>query len=105
MVWTVPEVKTKDTTDKPNYRQAMTEAIEAAGMQVIEPNAAEFESQMQQAYRKGEKSYHVKAFKGSKDGGFLPYFHFKDSTSNQTNGSSAMHRLSILSSHRSGLGL
>ncbi|MCJ1473117.1 hypothetical protein MMC13_001768 [Lambiella insularis] len=74
MVWTVPEVKAKDTTEKPNYRQNMIDDMKAAGGHVIEPDAAEFESQVQQAYRKGEKSYHVKAFRGSKDGFlfFLP---------------------------------
>ena len=72
MVWTVPEVKAKDTIDKPNYRQIVIEAADSVGIAVIEPNAEEFESQVQQALRKGEKSYHVKAFRGSKDG---PYSH------------------------------
>ncbi|MCJ1380582.1 hypothetical protein MMC17_003690 [Xylographa soralifera] len=68
MVWTVPEVKVKDATDKPNYRRSVIEAADSVNITVIEPNAEEFESQVQQALRKGEKSYHVKAFRGSKDG-------------------------------------
>ncbi|MCJ1410686.1 hypothetical protein MMC19_004772 [Ptychographa xylographoides] len=75
MVWTVPDVKAKDVGDeKPNYRKSMTEAVEATGMRVLEPDALEFASEVQQAYRKGEKAYHVKAFRGSKDGFlfFLP---------------------------------
>ena len=68
MVWTVPEVKVKDVTDKPNYRRSVIEAAGSVDITVIEPSAEEFESQVQQALRKGEKSYHVKAFRGSKDG-------------------------------------
>ncbi|MCJ1403479.1 hypothetical protein MMC11_006702 [Xylographa trunciseda] len=68
MVWTVPEVKVKDATDKPSYRQSVIETARSVNVTVIEPNVEEFESQVQQALRKGEKSYHVKAFRGSKDG-------------------------------------
>jgi hypothetical protein len=35
---------------------------------LIEPNDAEFASATPEAHRKGEKAYHVKAFRGSKDG-------------------------------------
>ncbi|KAL6714833.1 hypothetical protein ACLMJK_007093 [Lecanora helva] len=35
---------------------------------VIEPSKDEFASQIVQAHRKGETAYHVKAFRGSKDG-------------------------------------
>ncbi|MCJ1388832.1 hypothetical protein MMC18_001682 [Xylographa bjoerkii] len=68
MVWTVPEVKVKDATDKPNYRQRVIETAESVKITVIQPSVEEFESQVRQALRKGEKSYHVKAFRGSKDG-------------------------------------
>ena len=68
IVWTVPEHKAKDPTEKPNYRQSVIEAAASVNITVIEPNAEEFESQVQQALRRGEKSYHVKAFRGSKDG-------------------------------------
>lgn len=36
--------------------------------QVVGPNAKEFVSAMPEAHRKGEKAYHVKAFRGSKEG-------------------------------------
>ncbi|MCJ1433595.1 hypothetical protein MMC27_002958 [Xylographa pallens] len=68
MVWTVPEVKVKDITEKPNYRRTVIEAAGSVNITVVEPSAEEFESQVQQALRMGEKSYHVKAFRGSKDG-------------------------------------
>lgn len=69
MVWTVPEVKAKELEEgKPNLRQTMTEAVKAAQRNVLEPDSSEFVSEVQQAYRKGEKAYHVKAFRGSKDG-------------------------------------
>ncbi|KAL8711625.1 MAG: hypothetical protein Q9220_004035 [cf. Caloplaca sp. 1 TL-2023] len=35
---------------------------------VIEPDPHDFTSQVSQAYRKGEKALHIKAFRGSKDG-------------------------------------
>jgi len=69
MVWTVPEIKAKEAGEgKPNLRQTMIEAVKAAKRNVLEPDAAEFVSEVQQAYRKGDKAYHVKAFRGSKDG-------------------------------------
>lgn len=68
IVWAAPELKAKDAVVKPNPKHIMIEDMKAAGIKVIEPDAVEFESQVQQAYRKGEKSYHVKAFRGSKDG-------------------------------------
>ena len=38
------------------------------GTQVIVPSPKEFVSAMPEAHRKGEKAYHVKAFRGSKEG-------------------------------------
>ena len=35
---------------------------------LVQPDEAEFASATREAHRKGEKSYHVKAFRGSKDG-------------------------------------
>ncbi|KAL3455694.1 histone chaperone rtt106 [Aspergillus heterothallicus] len=37
-------------------------------IQVVRPDAQEFVSAMPEAHRKGEKAYHVKAFRGSKEG-------------------------------------
>ena len=102
MVWTVPDVKAKDVGDeKPNYRKSMTEAVEATGMRVLEPDALEFASEVQQAYRKGEKAYHVKAFRGSKDG--KPS---KSSTHDvEKNRSHYSHRISLFPTYRHRMGL
>lgn len=73
MVWTVPELKPKEAEEgKPSLRQTMIESVKAAKNNVLEPDATEFVSEVQQSYRKGEKAYHVKAFRGSKDGSTLP---------------------------------
>ena len=43
----------------------------ATGLEITRPDEAEFCSATPEAHRKGEKAYHVKAFKGSKEGEFL----------------------------------
>jgi len=74
MVWTAPELKAKEAEEgKPNLRQTMFEAVKGAKRNVLEPDASEFASEVLQAYRKGEKAYHVKAFRGSKDGRSLRF--------------------------------
>ncbi|KAL9111190.1 MAG: hypothetical protein Q9187_007948 [Circinaria calcarea] len=72
IVWTVPDGKTKDAdTDKQSLRDRIIEYLEARYVHVIVPIASEFTSEVVQANRKGEKAYHTKAFKGSKDGFFF----------------------------------
>ena len=80
IVWTVPEGVPKDgtfvglTTAHPSetYRtiliSVLNEALKAFRKRVIEPDKQEFASQVVQAHRKGEPAYHIKAFRGSKDG-------------------------------------
>ncbi len=70
MVWAVPEVKAKGQAEHtPAPPTQMIEALEAAKLvKVVQPNEKEFISQVTQGIRKGEKAYHVKAFRGSKDG-------------------------------------
>ena len=69
VVWTAPDTKVRgDAEDAPTASQSMVQSLKAAKASVIEPSEKEFVSQVQQATRKGEKSYHVKAFRGSKDG-------------------------------------
>jgi hypothetical protein len=69
MVWTIPDVKPKEAGgEKINYKQLMIDAVKSAKMAVQEPDASEFVSEVVQGNRKGEKAYHVKAFRGSKDG-------------------------------------
>jgi hypothetical protein len=40
---------------------------------VVRPDDKQFVSAMPEAHRKGEKAYHVKAFRGSKEGMQYPY--------------------------------
>ena len=81
ILWTVPEAVPKDGLVSPSpsaglenstYRTILCVIINAAlkkhGVSITEPNENEFASQISQAHRKSEKAYHVKAFRGSKDG-------------------------------------
>ena len=80
IVWTVPDsipkagTFTSLTTSRPgeSYRTILTavlnEALKPYKKRVTEPNKQEFASQVVQAHRKGESAYHIKAFRGSKDG-------------------------------------
>lgn len=47
---------------------ALEYTIRNSKKKVIYPDEAEFVSATPESHRKGEKAYHVKAFKGSKDG-------------------------------------
>lgn len=47
---------------------AINQGLKPYGKKVIFPSDKEFVSNITQAHRKGEKAYHVKAFKGSKEG-------------------------------------
>lgn len=51
---------------------AMNNLLRAQGKRVVRPSEGEFASSIPQAHRKGEKAYHVKAFRGSKEGMFAP---------------------------------
>ena len=83
VVWTVPATAPKPgicngdirTTENESYKEVVLQAINARLskyrkdlQQVTEPSAQEFASELAHAHRKGEKAYHVKAFRGSKDG-------------------------------------
>lgn len=80
IVWTVPDSVPKDgtlvglTASHPGetYRTllitVLNEALKPYKKQVIEPDKQEFASQVVQAHRKGEPAYHIRAFRGSKDG-------------------------------------
>jgi hypothetical protein len=82
LVWTVNGASLKHTTFKSDkVEEAATGhnggCVEhtlnkflgtTMGCKIVEPDHTEFESVMPEAHRKGEKAYHVKAFKGSKDG-------------------------------------
>ena len=80
IVWTVPDSVPKDGTfvglasslSGETYRKVLITILNAALKQykkrVMEPDKQEFASQVVQAHRKGESAYHIKAFRGSKDG-------------------------------------
>ena len=79
-LWTVPDTAPKDgvfvggPSAQPGdtYRTLLTALISTAlkpyKKRVIEPQSQEFASQIVQAHRKGETAFHIKAFRGSKDG-------------------------------------
>lgn len=80
ILWTVSDTPPKEGTFKgpsvaqqgETYRTLLTSVINRALVphrkRVIQPDSNEFASQVAQAHRKGETAYHVKAFRGSKDG-------------------------------------
>lgn len=84
MLWTVSESILKEgavtgrTQSRDTYRSLLVRLINTAlkpyKKYVVEPDKQEFASQIVQAHRKGDVAYHVKAFRGSKDGFlfFLP---------------------------------
>lgn len=80
MVWTVPDGPPKaaysgsgqpiasqdgETADKLIQRILNDNLTHT---QVVRPDPREFVSAVPEAHRKGEKAYHVKAFRGSKEG-------------------------------------
>ena len=67
LVWTVSNVLAKGEEGSTTSEKVL-QALKDAKVKVLEPSETEFSSQVQQATRKGEKAYHVKAFRGSKDG-------------------------------------
>lgn len=79
-LWTVPDTAPKDgaffggpiappgDTYRTMLKGLINSALEQYKKQVVEPQSQEFASQIVQAHRKGETAYHIKAFRGSKDG-------------------------------------
>ena len=69
MVWTISDPKAKGIeADWKSPRETIVEVLERMNVDVVAPSASEFVSEVPQPHRKGEKAYHVKAFRGSKDG-------------------------------------
>ena len=80
ILWTVPDAVPKDGTfvgsktphPGETYRSLLitllNDALKPYKKRVLEPDKREFASQVVQAHRKGEPAYHIKAFRGSKDG-------------------------------------
>ena len=72
ILWTLPAASTAPT--KAGLIEALNRGLQPYDMRVEEPNKEEFSSQLSQAVRKGETAYHVRAFRGAKEGYlfFLP---------------------------------
>ena len=80
IVWTFEEATGKNIIEGEDPGPGpMAEAIHhcliqaGTGKEVVFPDADEFSSATPESHRKGEKAYHVKAHRGSKDGASLPY--------------------------------
>jgi Histone chaperone Rttp106-like len=54
--------------DENPLEDALGDALRQYGMKLIKPDAVEFSSALPESHRKNEKAYHVKAFRGSKEG-------------------------------------
>ncbi len=74
MVWTVPDTVPKNAilgSERNGLTQRfLNNSLGHVRKKIVEPEEREFASTLVQAHRKGEKAYHVKAFRGSKDGTF-----------------------------------
>lgn len=82
MVWTVPDTVPKnvslgrdghgevaqDGTYKGYVLRLLDTSLGLVGRKVVEPDEKEFASTLVHAHRKGERAFHVSAFRGSKDG-------------------------------------
>ena len=69
ILWTAPETKPKGAAeDEPTQAKRITEALLGAKCKIQVPDEKEFVSEVPPPGRKGKKAYHVKAFKGNKDG-------------------------------------
>jgi hypothetical protein len=49
----------------------INQLLQPLGKRVVRPSEAEFSSSIPQSHRKGEKAYHVKAHRGTKEGKYL----------------------------------
>ena len=109
MVWTINETKGKDlNAGSLSLREQIIENLEKRNMHVLEPSLSEFVSEMSQAQRKGERVYHIKAFRGSKDGMYRMCLRLEaadESKPHSANTLITFHRLSLLPPNRHSLGL
>lgn len=82
MVFTMNETKpddasssTRATAEGDTYvtvtEPELNAFLQPYGKHVVRPTDAEFSSSIPQSHRKGEKAYHIKAHKGSKEGVFM----------------------------------
>ena len=84
LVWTVPETAPKTVTigastntEDETYVSVISRAIKegwGGRREVVTPRKEEFVSALSESHRKGEPTWHVKAFRGSKEGMFVLSF-------------------------------
>ena len=73
LLWTVAEPKPKDVEGgETPQRVQILDAFSQQKIRVLRPDIDEFVSAVPQPHRKNEKAFHVKAFRGSKDGLSFP---------------------------------
>ena len=71
IVWTAADTKAKGADpDGPTQAEAISAALAKAKIKVQVPDENEFASEVPLAANKGERAYHVKGFRGSKEGSF-----------------------------------
>lgn len=80
IIWTVNDgplksykIETEElraVTSKPDHvlEDALNHALRSSGHKVVLPSDDEFVSAIRESHRKGDTTYHVKAFRGSKEG-------------------------------------
>lgn len=75
IMWTVNDGPTKNYAASQEFQPrlggteyVLEDALHHLGILVGSPNEAEFASATPESHRKNEKAYHVKAFKGNKEG-------------------------------------
>lgn len=74
VVFALSDAKSKDAPDDDTQVTSTVRALDSTlenartGKQVLYPDDNEFTSAIPQSHRKGEKAYHVKAFRNAKDG-------------------------------------
>lgn len=105
MVWTVADGTPKSAYNGAGQQFGDREKTEALirrvlneslhPIKVVRPGDKEFVSAMPEAHRKGEKAYHVKAFRGSKEGDFSTSYAISHSRA----GILTSTRLSVLPVH------
>jgi hypothetical protein len=91
LVWTMNETKvspeiisTSTKKEEDTFvdvtRRELDAFMASLGKKTVLPDEREFASEIPQSHRKGEKAFHTKAFKGSKEG-ICPIYPFRDSNS------------------------
>lgn len=81
MVWAFDEaigknIKEGEDPGPGTMAAEISQHLKPYGKRVVFPEEREFASAIPQSHRKGEKAFHVKAFRGSKDGKLRSFIGF-----------------------------